>query len=123
MLSMSSGGSTKRTEDFLAKMIRGDLYSGLDSICQAGVQALQAATPFESGETAEAWSYEIDTDRGVIWWTNNHIVDGFNVAVGLQYGHATGTGGWVTGYDYINPSLKAIFDKIAELVWKEVQNS
>lgn len=123
MLSMSNGGSTRKTEAFLDKMIRGDLYSGLDSICQAGVSALAGATPRDSGATADSWSYEIDTTKGVIWWNNSNLVGGFSVAVGLQYGHGTGSGGWVEGYDYVNPSLRPIFDMIAEAVWKEVQRA
>lgn len=104
-------------------MIRGDIYGGLDGICREGVIALGAATPKDSGITADSWDYEIDTAKGLIWFTNDHVVEGFNVAVGLQYGHGTGTGGWVQGYDYINPNLRPIFDKIADKVWKEVQNS
>jgi hypothetical protein len=55
-----------------------------------------------------------------IWWNNTNVVNGFNVAIGLQYGHGTGTGGWVEGYDYINPALRPIFDEIADGVWEEV---
>jgi hypothetical protein len=73
--------------------------------------------------TAESWDYEIvKTSGGVtIWWNNTNVIGGFNVAIGLQYGHATGTGGWIHGYDFINPALRPIFDEIADSVWKEVQ--
>lgn len=125
MISITAGGSTANTERFLAAMIRGDLYSNLESLAQEGVEALRAATPTESGLTAESWTYEIvKTSSSVtIWWSNTNVVDGFNVAIGLQYGHGTGTGGWIQGYDYINPALRGIFDKIAEQVWKEVQRA
>lgn len=125
MISISSGGSTKRTEDFLNKMARGDLYSALQPYAQRGVEALRAATPRESGLTADSWYYEIVEEKGstVIWWLNSHNIGGFNVAIGLQYGHGTGTGGWVEGYDYINPALRPIFDEIADAVWKEVQRA
>ena len=125
MLSYSVSGSTRNTDAFLEKMIRGDLYSRLEPHAQRGVEALRSATPRDSGLTAESWSYEIVEDgRGVtIWWTNSNVVGGFNVAVGLQYGHGTGTGGWVEGYDYINPALRPIFDEITEAIWKEVQQA
>lgn len=125
MISITAGGSTANTERFLAAMIRGDLYSNLEGLAQQGVEALRAATPVESGITAESWTSEIvKTSSSVtIWWSNTNVVSGFNVAIGLQYGHGTGTGGWVQGYDYINPSLKGIFDQIAEQVWKEVQRA
>ena len=76
----------------------------------------------ESGLTASSWYYEvIDEGGGVtIYWYNTHVEGGFNVAIGLQYGHRTGTGGWVEGYDYVNPAMRPIFDQIADAVWKEV---
>jgi hypothetical protein len=103
-------------------MAKGDLYSGVPPLAQRGVDALRAATPRDSGATANAWGYEIvNTGSSItIWWINSNNINGFPVAIGLQYGHGTGTGGWVQGYDYINPALKAIFDEIAESVWREV---
>ena len=125
MISFTTGGSTRGTERFLDAMMRGDFFSNLDSFAQRGVEALRAATPRESGLTADSWTYEI-VKKGssvTIWWKNTNIVSGFNVAVGLQYGHGTGTGGWIQGYDYINPALRPIFDEIAEGVWREVQKA
>lgn len=125
MISFTTSGSTQRTEDFLAAMARGDYMEGFEPLAQEGVNALRAATPVDSGLTADSWSYEIQETRGstTIWFINKNVVGGFNVAVGLQYGHATGTGGWVQGYDYINPALQPVFDMIADKMWKEVQNS
>lgn len=125
MLSFSAGGDTRKTDAFLDAMMRGDLYSNLDNFAERGVEALRVATPRESGATAESWSYEIVENGGsiTIWWRNGNEIDGFNVAIGLQYGHGTGTGGWIQGYDFINPALKPIFDDIANDVWKEVQRA
>ena len=125
MISYSVGGSTRRTENFLNAMMKGDFYSGLDAHAQRGVDALRANTPRDSGLTADSWTYEIEKKNGsvTIWWKNTNTVGGFNVAIGLQYGHGTGTGGWVQGYDYINPALRPIFDEIATSVWKEVQQA
>ena len=125
MISFRVEGDTKKTDAFLDAMIKGDLYSSVERHARAGVDALSHATPEESGLTADSWTYEIEKRSGsyVIWFKNTHVVDGFNVAVGLQYGHATGNGGWVQGYDYINPALKPVFDKIADDVWKEVQKA
>ena len=125
MIEFTSSGSTAETEAFLKAMAKGDYLSALDDLAQQGVDALRANTPIESGITGESWTYEILESAGgvTIWWSNTNIIDGFNVAIGLQYGHGTGTGGWVQGYDYINPAIKPIFDQLAERVWKEVQNS
>lgn len=94
----------------------------LDIYGQKGVEALQAATPEDSGETARSWSYEIKQDkyRTTITWTNDNVVDGVNIAIILQYGHATRNGGWVEGNDYINPALQPLFNEMAQEVWSEV---
>jgi hypothetical protein len=125
MIKITAGGNTNNTDAFLKRILEGDLYSNLDSFAQRGVDALRQATPKESGATADSWTYEIDRSGGgvTIYWINTNVVNGFNVAIGLQYGHGTGTGGWVEGYDYINPALRPIFDEIAEGVWKEVQKA
>lgn len=125
MISYSVSKPSGRTEKFLGKMARGDLFSGLEPFAQRGVDALRANTPRSSGLTADSWTYEIVDEGGsfVIWWKNTNVINGFSVAIGLQYGHGTGTGGWVQGYDYINPALRPIFDEIANKVWKGVQSA
>lgn len=125
MIRFTTGGSTRNTENFLQRIIHGDLYSKLETYGRLGVDRLRQATPIESSLTADSWEYEIEEKNGsyTLWWLNTNEIDGFNVAVGLQYGHGTGTGGWVAGYDYINPALKPILDKLADEVWKEVQKA
>lgn len=125
MIRITHKGDFSKTEKFLEKLKHGDMYKRLDACCRDGVIALERATPVDSGKTASSWSYEIRMTGGgvVIYWTNENIVNGFNVAMGLQYGHGTGTGGYVEGTDYINPAMKPVFDKIAEDVWREVTSS
>lgn len=122
MLRVESSGSFKETDSFLKRCMSGDYLDPVDAIAEEGVQRLSAATPQADGTTAASWSYEIVEENGkyTIWFNNSSVNEGFNVAVGLQYGHGTGTGGWVGGIDYINPALKPIFDKMANDVWKEV---
>lgn len=119
-----SGGFTK-TERFLNRMKRREYLNVLDEFGRDGVQALRNATPIDSGATAEAWDYEIKRTRDYteIVWTNSNIKDGVPIAVILQYGHGTGTGGYVQGRDYINPAIRPIFDKIAEKAWKVVTSA
>ncbi|MGM9583753.1 MAG: HK97 gp10 family phage protein, partial [Phascolarctobacterium sp.] len=45
-----------------------------------------------------------------------------NIAIILQYGHGTRTGGYVTGIDYINPAIKPVFEEMANAAWKEVNS-
>lgn len=119
-----SGGFTK-TERFINRMKRREYLNVLDEFGREGVQALRNATPVDSGKTAESWDYEIKRTRNCteIIWTNSNINDGVPIAIILQYGHGTGTGGYVHGRDYINPAIQPIFDKIAEKAWKVVTSS
>jgi len=88
-----------------------------------GVDALSNATPVETSFTSRSWYFKTVV-RGKsyysIRWHNSHVVDGIPIAVILQYGHGTGTGGYVQGRDYIMPAIRPVFDKIAEAAWKEV---
>ena len=119
-------GDFKKTFKFLRAMKEKRFLKNLDKYGQMGVDALAAATPKRTGFTAESWTYDI-TDNGeqlIISWNNTNVQKGYyNVALMIQYGHGTGTGGWVEGIDYINPALKPVFDKIADAVWMEVKNS
>jgi hypothetical protein len=87
-----------------------------------GVDALSAATPVDSSETASSWYYEIINKPGYfsIQWLNSNMKDGVSIAAILQYGHATGNGGYVQGNDYINPAMRSVFEEIAADMWKEV---
>lgn len=124
-ISFSSRGSFKNTEAFLKRVSSGDIFASLEKYGKEGVDALSRATPIDSGLTAQSWSYEVIKDRNSysIVWSNSNTVNGTPVAIWLQYGHGTGTGGFVSGRDYINPALRPIFDKIADSVWKAVKSA
>lgn len=125
MITLSSSGDFSRTFKFLNKVKNTNFQSILEKYAQQGVQALSAATPVDSGLTASSWSYTIEAghESATIHWTNSNINKGVNIAVILQFGHGTGTGGYVQGRDYINPAMRPVFDKIAEEVWREVVNA
>lgn len=125
-ISFETTGSFDKTESWLRRITNtGEIYKSLERYAQMGVRALAEATPSESGRTAASWSYKIERSRGSysIIWTNDHMVDGTPLAILLQYGHGTGTGGYVSGRDYINPAIAPIFDKIAEEVWRVVKTA
>jgi hypothetical protein len=126
LISFQSSGSFHRIEAFLDRMINSDMFNALDQYAREGVVALAAATPKDTGLTANSWVYEIvDTPKfcSITWSNTNITAYGTPVAIMLQYGHGTGTGGYVQGQDYINPALRPIFDKIAENIWKAVTSS
>lgn len=122
IISFRHKGDFNRTFDFLRSAEKRRYLDVLDSCGQMGVDVLSQATPKDSGNTAESWSYEIEKDgpNVRIIWNNSNINQDVNVAIILQYGHGTGTGGYVQGIDYINPALKPVFDRIADLVWKGI---
>lgn len=123
---LKSRGDWRRTRQFLKKLSEEDYLKVLDSAAQMGVEALASATPKDSGLTASSWEYRIIRDGSgtTIEWGNTNQASGwFNVALALQYGHGTGTGGYVQGYDYINPAIKPVFDNIAKIVWEAVISS
>lgn len=94
----------------------------LDKYGREGVAALASATPVDSGETANSWYYEIENKKGsvAIRFLNSNLNKGVPIAIILQYGHGTGTGGWVQGRDYINPAIQPVFDHIVQSAWREV---
>lgn len=125
MISFNHKGDFKKADAFFEKLREVAHVGNLDKYGKMGVEALRAATPKDSGKTAESWSYEIVRENGrtSIQWSNSNVEKGYcNIAVILQYGHVTGTGGYVQGVDYINPAIRPIFEEIAENAWKEVKH-
>lgn len=122
MFRFSTNGVFTKTEAWLKALNDLNIAAILEAAGQQGVNALASATPIESGLAAHSWTYEASGGNGVytITWLNTDVENGFPVAIMLQYGYATGTGGYVAGRDYINPALKPIFDDIANKVWKAV---
>lgn len=125
MISFKVTGSTKHIESFLATVSKLDILGVMRSAGAKGVAALSAHTPVRTGLTAYSWRYEVSAKNGVyrLTWFNDDVENGFPVAIMLQYGYGTGTGGYVHGRDYINPVVEPIFDQIANDVWKAVTSA
>ena len=122
MITFRQKGDFSKLTNYLERLREAANIGVLDKYGKAGVAALASATPTDTGETASSWYYEIERQNGSasIIFKNSHVNKGVNVAIILQYGHGTGTGGWVEGRDYINPAIQPIFDKITEDAWREV---
>lgn len=122
MIEVRQKGDFRKLSSFLEKSKESFKIGMLDKYGREGVTALQNATPKATGETANSWSYQISRKNGIVSleFHNSHYNKGVPIAIILQYGHATGTGGYVQGVDYINPALRPIFERLAEEAWKEV---
>lgn len=122
MFYLESKGSFDKTIKSLTRLSQLDIRGLLDSCGQLGVSALASATPIDSGLAAHSWTYVVEATKtsATITWKNTDIENGFPVAIMLQYGYGTGTGGYVAGRDYINPAMAPVFDQIAEKIWKAV---
>lgn len=123
MISIKHRGNFDKTESFLNRMSKSDYIDRLLDECgKKGVEALKASTPRDSGYTADCWYYDVKRNKSgvTITWSNSYINEGVPIAIILQYGHGTGTGGYVQGRDYINPAMQPVFDNISNEVWREV---
>lgn len=122
MISFRHKGDFSKLTRFLERAKNGVRIGELDKYGRAGVAALASATPVDTGRTASSWYYEVENKNGIakISFNNSNIQNGVPIAIILQYGHGTGTGGWVQGRDYINPAIQPLFDQIANEAWREV---
>lgn len=123
ILSISSKGDYAKTLSWLKRLKFEKMMDKLNSYGEQGVAALSNATPKRTGLTASSWSYEIEqtsTTITITWKNSNMAREAIPIAILIQNGHGTRTGGYVQGIDYINPALKPIFEEIAENVWKEL---
>lgn len=122
MITFTNKGDFSKTNSFLQKTLRVFNLSLLDKYGKRGVEALKAATPVDTGKTAESWYYEIrNIQNGVsICWGNSNENDGVIIAVLLQYGHGLQNGGFVSGTDYINPAMRSVFEELANEAWEEL---
>lgn len=121
MIEIKTKGNFKKLNSRLERFKEVFHTGDLDKYGKAGVEALKRATPVDSGETANSWYYKIErTKTSVsISFYNSNIQNGCNIAIILQYGHATKAGSWVEGIDYINPALRPVFNEMANDAWKE----
>lgn len=122
MIIFRQKGDFSKLSRYLERVKEAARIGVLDKYGREGVAALASATPVESGKTAGSWYYEIkrQNESVSIIFKNSNINKGVPIAIILQYGHGTGTGGWVEGRDYINPAIQPIFDRIADEAWREV---
>lgn len=122
MIGVKVKGSFSKTEKFVKGAKQLQIERVLSKYGAKGVAALASATPVDSGLTASSWYYKVVVTPyyAKLMFCNSNTNKGVPIAIILQYGHGTGTGGWVEGRDYINPAVQPIFDEILNSTWREV---
>lgn len=122
LISIGQKGDFSKTARYLNNLLHAIKQADLAYYGRKGVEALKFATPVDTGLTADSWKYDISYENGraEITWSNTNTNEGENIAILIQYGHGTGNGAYVVGVDYINPTLRPIFDEMADSIWKEV---
>lgn len=125
-ITVSTSGDFSKTFKYLGSLEsfkKQKLMSILKKYGEMGVNSLREYTPVDTGETASSWSYTITEDKNsaTLTFINDAQNDGIPIAILIQYGHGTGTGGYVPPNDFINPAMRPIFEKIANDAWKEVR--
>lgn len=123
MIKVTSKGDYSKAINYLGRLEDPIDMDTLKKYGDQGVDVLRQATPVDTGKTRDSWYYEIIKKNGKpysIQFCNSNIADYVPIAIILQYGHFTGTGGWVEGRDYINPAIRPIFEQMADAIWKEV---
>jgi len=119
----SVGGFFPNLMDWFKRMKDPSTFNtALNSGGQAGVSTLSAHTPKDTGLASESWDYRIvDAKDGArLEWFNRDVEGGATVVLLIQYGHGTGTGGYVEPTDFINPAMKPVFDQILANILSEV---
>ena len=122
MITMKQSGSFAKTKNFLRRIRLNQELNWLEKYGEMGIQALAELTPKDTGLTAASWYYQIvrDEEGYALQFLNSNVKDYVPIAIIIQYGHATKSGSWVEGVDYVNPAIKPIFEEISNKIWKEV---
>lgn len=122
MITIKHEGSFNSIEKILNKALKRDYLNIISEYADKGVAELKKATPSDSGKTANSWGYEIIDKKGIVtvYFTNDNIENGLNIAILLIYGHGTKNGSYVQGNDFVTPVINMVFKDLADKMWREV---
>ena len=111
-------GDFAKSKKYLRKLHTKKFQNVLIKYASYGLDALKAATPKETGYTAESWyaDVEIGETTGVIYWKNSYYNKGYPIAIIVDIGHGTRNGGYVKPRNYIEPALKPVLKELNEAV-------
>lgn len=123
MIKFRHKGNFSKFDNYIERLKETVNLGILNKYGEKGVDALKSVTPVRTGLTRDSWYYTIERQKGsvAIRFLNSNIQNGKNIAIILDMGHATRSGGWVEGRHFIEPAIRPVFDEIAEESWEEVK--
>ena len=115
-MKIKTTGNYKQTKKYLSTAI--DIASlntdDIQKIADKTVKKLADASPYD--KIAEGWSYTIERDHKqvILYFNNSYVENGLNIALLVDKGHATSSGHWVSGKNYIDEPVRKAFEEIIE---------
>lgn len=117
MFKVSTSGSFKHIDKWLSENKNTNMTGLLSRYGEIGVSILEQSTPVDSGRTSKSWRYKLSrSGKGyeLSWYNDNLTKMNIPVAILIQYGHATRSGGFVPGYDFINPAIDTVLSLLQQ---------
>ena len=118
------GYNFDNTFEWIKQSLNATPTTALNQLGKDGVSRLRATTPIgETGQTANGWNYRITKNSDgyeLSWFNIAHPETSIPLVILLEYGHGTGTGGYVPGRHFIKRSMEDVFNKASNTIGKEM---
>lgn len=114
-------GDYSGTKKYLASLCNTFDEDYIRKVCDDTIIKLKKASPDE--RIALGWSYEIIHNKKYIsiFFNNSYVVDGTNIALIVNSGHATKGGKWISGKHFIEKPVQDAYEEILRHTWEEMQ--
>ena len=102
------GGS--KFKAWLERNKNANFEEALEDFGKTAIEIIRENTPKDTGLTAESYNSKVKNNNLIL--ENTNVISGTdtNLAVMLNYGHGTGTGGYVEGSHFMDDTLDTIVD-------------
>lgn len=122
-VTFESKGDFEYLTAWLDNVAKSSPKRSLNQIADEGVQNLRANTPKDTGQTSLGWKANIISNKGIseVSWINAaRPYLNVNLAVLLDRGYGTGTGGYVPPRPYIQRSMDSVWKTAGDRIAKEL---
>lgn len=122
MVQIKNKGDFLKLDTYFKKSLKITKFRKVEEIVQECIEKLRAVTPEDTGLTSRSWTCVIERYKKSVKVeiSNTNIQNGINVALLLEYGHATRNGAWIEGKNYIAPVVLEYYNQILNSTWKEL---